>query len=161
MHRAMVEAFAATKRHPLESIGFRSVPLVLPHREGNQTEAGLRATLADNAKSAMDRTMAAMGLSSRKLHPLGHEIDVAAIDLGAAVIVLLPGESLVGYQLLAQKLRPDQFVMTIGYGECSPGYIPTDAASREGYADSQGWCWVAPEVENRMADALRKALAAQ
>jgi hypothetical protein len=99
-----------------------------------------------------------MGLSSRKMHPAGHEIDVAAIDLGEAQIVLLPGESLVGYQLMAQKMRPDQFVMAIGYGECAPGYIPTDAASREGYAESQQWCWVAPEVESRMAEALRKAL---
>ena len=74
--------------------------------------------------------------------------------------MLLPGESLVGYQLLAQSLRPDQFVMAIGYGECSPGYIPTDAASRERYAESQGWCWVAPEVEARMTTALREAMAA-
>jgi hypothetical protein len=73
--------------------------------------------------------------------------------------VLLPGESLVGYQLMAQKLRPDQFVMAIGYGECSPGYIPTDAAAAEGYAESQGWCWVGPEAEGRMRAALEKALA--
>ena len=33
-----------------------------------------------------------------------------------------------------------------------------EAATREGYAESQGWCWVAPEVEPLMADALRRAL---
>jgi hypothetical protein len=160
MHKAMVEAFDHTTRHPLEAVGFRSVPLVLPHREGKQTELGLRTTLADASNKVIDRAMAAMGLSSRKLHPSGHEIEVAAIDLGGAQMVLLPGESLVGYQLLAQKLRPDQFIMAIGYGECSPGYIPTDAASREGYAESQGWCWVAPEVESLMREAMCKALGA-
>jgi hypothetical protein len=158
MHKAMVAAFDRTKRHPLRSVDFRSVPLVLPHRDGDQTAAALAATLADSSQPAFTRALAAMGLSSRKLHPAGHEIDVAAIDLGEAQIVLLPGESLVGYQRMAQKMRPDQFVMAIGYGQCAPGYIPTDAASREGYAESQHWCWVAPLVEGRMADALRKAL---
>ena len=158
MHRAMTEAWKATTRRPLESIGFRSVPLVLPHREGDQTAEALRARLADSSQSLLNRGLAAMGLSSRQQHPAGHAIDVAAIDFGAAQIVLLPGESLVGYQLLAQQTRPDQFVMAIGYGECSPGYIPTDAASDEGYAESQGWCWVAPRVEGLMSDAIRRAL---
>jgi hypothetical protein len=158
MHKAMVEAWAATERHPLEKIAVRSAHLVLPHREGDQTAEALRAQLNDASKPMFSRALAAMGLSSRTLHPRGHEIDVPAIDFGKAQIVLLPGESLVAYQLMAQKLRPEGFVMAIGYGECSPGYIPTDSASREGYAESQGWCWVAPEVENRMAAALRQAL---
>jgi len=159
MHQAMVAAWQSTKRHSLDRVQFRSVPLVLPHRDGEQTADKLRAQLADTSKPLNARAQAAMGLSSRTLHPAGHEIDVAAVDFGDAQIVLLPGESLVGYQLLAQKLRPDSFVMAIGYGECSPGYVPTDAASREGYAESQGWCWVAPEVEARMADAISRALA--
>jgi hypothetical protein len=160
MYNAMVEAMAATVRHPLTKLDFRSEPLVLPHREGNQSVEALRARLADAKQPTFQRALAAMGLSSRTLHPGGHEILVTAIDLGPAQIVLLPGESLVGYQLLAQQLRPDVFVMAVGYGECAPGYIPTDSASREGYADSQGWCWVAPEVESRVTDALRRALQA-
>lgn len=158
MHQAMVEAFDTSERRPLEAVAFRSVPLVLPHRDGEQTAETLRAVLADTSKSAHDRILAAMGLSSRNLHPNGHEIDVVAVDLGEAQIVLLPGESLVGYQLMAQKLRPDQFIMAVGYGECSPGYVPTDVAAREGYAEAAGWCWVAPEVETLMTDALRQAL---
>ncbi len=158
MRQGMAAAWSATERHPLEQIEFRSVPLVLPHRDGEQTEAALQKQLADPARPMFNRALAAMGLSSRRLHPSGHQIDVCAIDLGRAEIVLLPGESLVGYQLLAQQLRPDRFVMAIGYGECSPGYVPTDSASREGYAESQGWCWVAPEVESLMTAALKQAL---
>ena len=160
LHKAMAEAWEATTRHPLDNLVFRSVPLVLPHREGEQTATALARRLNDPSQPMFKRALAAMGLSSRHAHPGGHQIDVAAIDLGKAQIVLLPGESLVGYQLMAQKLRPDQFVMAIGYGECAPGYIPTDAASREGYAQSQGWCWVAPNVEQRMSQALRAALRA-
>ena len=158
MHTAMTEAWKATKRHSLSSVQFRTVPLRLPHRDGNQTVDALRAQLADTSKPMFARALAAMGLSSRQRNPSSHQIDVSVIDLGTAQIVLLPGESLVGYQLMAQKLRPDCFVMAIGYGECSPGYIPTDEASREGYAESQGWCWVAPEVEKLMAESLGRAL---
>lgn len=161
MYRAMVEAFDATERHPLDAVTFRCVPLVLPHREGDQTSEALEATLADKDAPPREKILAAMGLSSRKLHPAGHEIDVCAVDFGTAQIVLLPGESLVGYQLMAQKLRSDQFIMAIGYGECSPGYVPTDAAAAEGYAASQGWCWVGPHVEGRMRAALEKALDAR
>jgi hypothetical protein len=158
MRQAMAAAWAAIKREPLESVKFRVARLVLPHRDGDQTAEALRAVLADATKPMFTRALAAMGLSSRQLHPAGHEIDVPAVDFAGAQIVLLPGESLVGYQLMAQQLRPDDFVMAIGYGECSPGYIPTDSASHEGYAESQGWCWVAPDAESRMAAALRRAL---
>jgi hypothetical protein len=160
VHRAMVDAWDATTRHKLDAIDFRSVPLVLPHREGDQTAEALGRQLADSSQPMFQRALAALGLSSRTLHPEGHQILVASIDLGGGQIVLLPAESLVGYQLLAQDLRPDQFVMAIGYGQCAPGYIPTDAASAEGYAESQGWCWVAPNVEDRMAEAMRRALRA-
>ena len=160
MYNAMTEAMAATVRHPLAKIDFRSARMVLPHREGTQTAEALRARLADDKQPLFQRALAAMGLSSRTLHPEGHEILISSIDFGPAQIVLLPGESLVGYQLLAQKLRPDVFVMAVGYGECAPGYVPTNSASREGYAESQGWCWVAPDVEGRMTEALRNALQA-
>jgi hypothetical protein len=158
MHQGMVDAWRQTTRHPLTKVEIHTAPLVLPHREGNQTADALQARLADKSLPLMERALAAMGLSSRKLHPAGHEIDLSVLDFGQAQVALLPGESLVGYQLMAQKMRPQSFVLVIGYGECSPGYIPTDAASREGYPESQGWCWVAPQVESRMEAALRRAL---
>jgi len=161
MRQGMEAAWKATQRQPLSKVVFRQTLLTLPHREGSQTTAALEATLRDTAQQPFHRALAAMGLSSRTLHPQGHRIEVAALDFGPAQVVLLPGEILVGYQLLAQQLRPDAFVMAIGYGECSPGYIPTDAAAAEGYAESQGWCWVAPGVEPLVTDALRRVLLAK
>lgn len=160
LHSAMLAAEQATQRHPLVKVDFRSARLMLPHRDGSQTAEALRAFMGDASKPVEKRAQAAMGLSSRTLHPGGHEIDVVALDFGGAQLVLLPGESLVGYQLLAQRLRPDDFVMAVGYGECAPGYVPTDDAAREGYVESQGWCWVSPPVESLMTAALKKVLAA-
>jgi hypothetical protein len=69
----------------------------------------------------------------------------------------MPGETFVQYQLWAQSLRPDQFVMAIGFGECAPGYIPTRAAVAEGWDDI--WMWDDPEsAEEIMLASLRDAL---
>ncbi len=48
--------------------------------------------------------------------------------------------------------------MTIGYGECAPGYIPTEKAVAEHDTNLHDWCWVAPGAEDAMKDALIKAL---
>ena len=76
--------------------------------------------------------LAALGLSWRKRADAGHVLDVPALDLGIAKLLLLPGESYVEYQLLAQEQAHDLFVCAIGYGECATGYVPTDQAIREG-----------------------------
>jgi hypothetical protein len=77
------------------------------------------------------------------------------LDLGAAVVALLPGESYVEYQLLAQKLRPDAFVMAIGYGESATGYIPTALQVAEHDANLRDWCWVSPGAEKVLTEGLK------
>ena len=83
---------------------------------------------------------------------------VPVLDLGRAQLLLLPGESYVEYQLLAQRTRPDAFVLTLGYGEAGTGYIPTDRHFAEGDTNLAYWCWVAPGSEARMARAIEAAL---
>ncbi len=70
----------------------------------------------------------------------------------------MPAESFVGYQLAAQRLRPDSFVVVAGFGEGAPGYIPTDQCWKDGYQDD--YCWVPPMTERIMTEAMAKALAA-
>jgi len=88
--------------------------------------------------------LAALGLSWRKRADAGHKIEVPILDFGIGQLLLLPGESYVEYQVVAQRLRPDSFVMVIGYGECAPGYIPTDKAFEENDSNLNEWCWVSP-----------------
>jgi hypothetical protein len=82
------------------------------------------------------------------------------LDFGIAQLVLLPAEAYVEYQLLAQKLRPDSFVVVLGYGECAPGYIPIERAWKEHDGNLNDWCWVAPGSEAAMTAALTTALKA-
>jgi hypothetical protein len=82
------------------------------------------------------------------------------VDFGPAKLLLLPGESYVEYQLLAQRLRPESFVMVLGYGESAPGYVPVERALRENDGNLRDWSWVAPDAEKAMTAALREALQA-
>ena len=74
------------------------------------------------------------------------------------MVALLPGETYVEYQLLAQKLRPDAFVMAIGYGESAPGYIPTALQVGEQDGNLRDWCWVAPSAERTLRGAIERGL---
>ena len=61
-----------------------------------------------------------------------------------------------GYQLIAQETKPDSFVLSIGYGECWPGYIPTKAAFDDDFDDT--WLWVDPGCEERIRTGLKSIL---
>jgi hypothetical protein len=158
LHAGMQAACAATERHALSGVEFRVAPLELAFRaEERYSAAALAQTLDDPVQPEAERILAAMGLASRRRIASGHPIDVPCLDLGAARMVLLPAEAFVGYQLLAQRLCPGAFVVSIGYGECWPGYIPTEAAFRDGFEDK--WLWVGPGAEQRITKALTDALA--
>ncbi len=157
MYDAMVRAWDGTRRVPLERVTFRHAPLQLEfHPAPALTESALDESLRDASQTVEKRILAAMGLSSRRRVAAGQPIDLVCLDFGPAQIVLFPGESFVGYQLMAQRMRPDSFVLSIGYGECWPGYIPTNSAFDDGFQDN--WLWVAPGSEDRLRSALEQVL---
>lgn len=160
IHAGMRAAWKATRRFPLDRVGFRSVPMKLAPRRGPGFSLDdFKRILADPKETRLARFEAALGLSWRRRVDAGHHIDVPALELGPARIVVMPAETFVQYQLWAQEMRPDLFVMTLGFGESAPGYIPTAQAAAEGYDDH--YSWVAfPECEATMRQALKAALQA-
>jgi hypothetical protein len=159
MYQAMAAAWDRVERHPLREVAFRAVPLRLPPRQaGEFAPAALAKALADQATPARSRIQAALGLSWQQWCTAGNAVDVPCLDFGPAQLLLLPGESFVAYQLAAQKCRPDSFVVTAGYGQCGPGYIPTERDRKEGFVEQNGWCWVAEESEALLREAIEKAL---
>ena len=157
LYEAMVKAWKTTKRIPIEHIAFRNTKLKLRFHPGEHlTRDSLRKALDDTEQTVEKRILAAMGLASRQRVESGQSIDLPCIDFGTAQLLLFPGETFVAYQLLAQKIRPDSFVMSLGYGECWPGYIPTDDTFDERFEDS--WLWVAPGSEQRLRTAVQQVL---
>jgi hypothetical protein len=159
LHQAMAASWQATQRRPLTTIECRAASMTLPHRNvPGQTADDLRNILNDGQKPFFARATAALGLSSLARNASGHQIDVQAIDWGGAQLVLLPAESFIGFQLQAQAMRPGSFVMAVGFGECAPGYIPTEAARREGFVAEHGYCWVGEGVEPIILKAVQQVL---
>jgi len=158
MNAGMAAAWKATKKTPVKDVAFRSVPLTLEARtsEGFSEEALLKR-LKDDPKP-FGQCLAALGLSWKQRCDAGKPIDVPVLDFGNAVLMLLPAESYIEFQLAAQKARPDSFVVVAGYGECGPGYIPIERAWKENDGNLSDWSWVNPGSEKRMIDAIEKAL---
>jgi hypothetical protein len=158
IYDGMTQAWETTQRYSLEEVAFRVAPLTLvPKDFGGYSEEDSRKTLADATAKPFQRNLAAMNLSWRKRLAEGRMIDVPVADYGKAKFLVLPAETFVQYQLIAQDISPEAPVLTAGFGECAPGYIPTDLASSEGYNDDT-WCWVAPGAEKSIVRVLQSTL---
>ncbi|MDA0284632.1 MAG: hypothetical protein O3B13_12395 [Planctomycetota bacterium] len=157
IYEGMTAAWQATEKTPIGEIRFRSTSLELPFRTEDRFSASyLLNRIEDDSVEIRQRIHAAMTLSSRQRVISGKPIDLPVIDLGPARIVLFPGEAFVGYQVLAQEMKPELFVQSIGYGECWPGYIPTDSCFEDRFEDM--WLWVGPGCESRIRKALSEVL---
>jgi len=161
MATAMRAAWESTTRQPIAPWKFRSVLLEFKPRVADGFSSDELAAKLVPETAPFQQCLAAMGASWHARVARGQPIDLPVIDFGPALVVLLPGESYVEYQLLAQQLRPDRFVFTIGYGECATGYVPTERAWQESDTNLRDWCWVAPGAEAVLTDALRKVLEAK
>ena len=158
LHAALLGAWQATQRQPLTRMEFRTTKVrIEPRTDAGFSVAELAAKLTP-ATPPHERSLAAMGLSWRQRTDAGHELDLPLIDFGVAQLLLLPGEMYVEYQLAAQQMRPDSFVLVAGYGEAATGYFPIERAWAEHDQNLADWCWVAPGSEQPMLDAIRRVL---
>jgi hypothetical protein len=131
IYAGMRAAWQATQRHPVAGWEWRVEALRLsPRREESFGEAESRKNLADPKLPKARRNNGAFQLAWLKR--IERPIEVTCLDLGKVLVLHLPGEPFIEYQLKAQELRPDAFVCVAGYGDDGPGYIPTDRAFFEG-----------------------------
>jgi hypothetical protein len=131
VHAAMVAAWKATERKAVSTWEWRVEPIKLPPRSEKAFGAEESRKVLEDAKAPKaKRGNAAFQLAWLKR--LERPIDLGCLDVGPALVLHLPGEPFVEYQLKAQELRKDRFVCVAGYGDGGPGYIPTDKAYLEG-----------------------------
>lgn len=158
LHAAMEAAWKDTKRVPLTRAGFNVALMPLGARNTpGHTATILKKRLAEGVRP-FDRSEAAMGLAWYERVRQGHRIEVPCLDFGQAQLLLLPAEAYVEFQIFAQEVRPESFVMTMGYGECGPGYIPIERAWREQDSNLNDWAWTPPGSEAVMKSAIREAM---
>ena len=156
---AMEGAWKNTRRTPLTGITFKLALMPLGARDTpDHTEEILRKRLASGV-TPFSRSEAAMGLAWYERVKRGHRVEVPMIEFDPAhVLLLLPAEAYIEYQLFAQECRPDAFVMTMGYGECGPGYIPIERAFAEMDSNLNDWAWTPPGSEAVMKSVIREVL---
>jgi hypothetical protein len=118
-------------------------------------EDELAQSLADHPRFGLARNLAWV-----RRRRQGRTIDLAALRLGPARILHLPGELFVEYQLFAQRLRPDLFVAMAAYGDYGPGYIGTRLAYSQGGYETGPPSRAAPDVEDVLVAAIRDLLEA-
>ena len=159
LHTAMESAWTNTQRTPLTGATFKLALMPLGARDTpNHTEEILRKRLATGV-TPFNRAEAAMGLAWYERVKRGHRVEVPCIEFDPAhVLLLLPAEAYIEFQLFAQECRPESFVMTMGYGECGPGYIPIERAFAEKDGNLNDWAWTPPGSEAVMKAAIREVL---
>lgn len=157
IYQAMVAARSSTQRISATSFEFRTVPLNIPYTSDPKLQSDFLQAELDNATLPTEkRILAAMGLASIARVKRQQAIDFPCVDFGITRLLLFPGESFVGYQVIAQEYSPGIPVIPVGYGECWTGYVPTDQAFRDGFNES--WLWAGKGSEAEIRRALEQVL---
>jgi hypothetical protein len=131
IYTAMKASWKATERHAVKEWAWRIEPVKLPPRsEVSFGEDASKQALEDVKQGKAKRNNAAFQLAWLKR--IDQPIELTCLDFGKALVLHLPGEPFIEYQLKAQELRRDDFVCVAGYGDGGPGYLPTAKAYEEG-----------------------------
>ncbi len=129
--RAMRDAIRTTARQPLGGLAWRNASATLPPRpEAEFSPDAARRRLENTQAGPTERIGAALLLAF--LERQNDPFDFPLLDLGPAVVLHLPGEPFVTYQLRAQRIWPQGIVAVAGYADGSTGYVCTAAAFGEG-----------------------------
>ena len=156
----MKQARETTQRVPVTStdVEWRVEPVSLPLRDRLLNLSEIEKVMLDTNVIPRERGRAARDIAYATRVKSGHKIELSALRIGPAVILNLPGEIFVEYQLAAQALRPDRFICTAGYGDYGPGYIGTKIAYSQGGYETSFVSRTAPEVEDVLMPAIGKLL---
>jgi hypothetical protein len=145
----------ATKYQPLQKAAWRTLPLRMPGRPASDPlMQNYRAKMLDVKATGNERLRGAIAVAyAERKRP----IDISVLDLGAAVVLHLPGEPLLEFQRYAQQQLPGRFVAVAGYGDIGPGYICPDLAHQQGSYEP-GASQTPPGTEAILKAAIRKLL---
>ncbi len=154
LRAAMADAAANTKYEPASGITWRKTNVRFePLQAGELAPDRLEAVLKDPSQSNNARLDAAM---SRVFQDrVDRPFLFTAMETGNLVLMHLPGEMAVEFQLYAQTILPNRFVAVAAYGDCAPSYVnPAVFFEEGGYEPSASL--VVPESEQRVLAAVRE-----
>ena len=158
LYAGMAASVAATRLVPAKTLQWRTLPLALSARtDAGYTVEENRARMEDPKGNVVRRIRAAtrVAYAQRSQRP----IDLSVLEIGDVYLLHLPGESMVEFQLFAQRVKPEGFVAVAAYGDVGPGYICTERSFSEGGYEPTA-SRVAPNSEGPFKKAIRELLEA-
>jgi len=110
--------------------------------------------VAGRANNRAFRIRPAMQLAWIERVRRGEPLLISTLHLNDAIVLHLPGEMFVQYQLRAQQLAPGRPVMVAAYGDGGPWYMPiAEEYSKGGYEISVAYN--SPAIDGRMMEKIR------
>jgi len=155
----MKRAWQSEQKVPItaDDVSWRTTEAFLPPNPNLHSQEALLRQI-DNSKLRLQyRVRAAMDLAWLRRCAAGHKTTITCLKLGPALVLHMPGELSVRYQLAAQKMRPRDFVCVAAYGDYGAGYICMARHYAEGgYEPSASR--VGPAVEGALFAAMKELL---
>lgn len=150
---------AKSHKAPLtaKDVHWKTALVALPARETLE-EAKLLAQIRDAQIAERLRLQYVRDLAFLKRCQAGHQTTLAALELGSSVLLHLPGELFVEYQLAAQAMRKDSSVCVAAYGDYGAGYIGTSVAYDQGGYETSRVSRVSGKTEATLLAAIESLL---
>jgi len=158
LERGITEASENTERHLLDArqIQWRSIPMNLSPA-AHLNEEQLLAKLADNKANLAEHAAAARDLAWLSRCSRRAPVYLTVLALGPALIVGMPGEPFVEYQLLASAIRPRAMVCLAGYADMGMRHLCTRVSHAQGgYEPAR--CGTTPDAERQVQSAMAKLM---
>lgn len=158
--KGMAEAWSNTKKSPIHDsdVKWRFQPVAFPLSDRLKKLDTVEAILDRTNEKPAERARAARDLAYAHRVTSGRTIELSCLEVGPALVLNLPGETFIEYQLAAQQVRPDKTVCTAAYGDYGPGYIGMTISYSQGGYETGPVSRTSPDVEAVYLDAIRKVL---
>lgn len=152
IYQALVASWKSLTKSPIQAATWATADLSLVAHEKLNLEQ-LRQQIADKTAAVVARNRPAYSLAFAERCARSLPIVLSALHVNNTVLLHLPAESFIEYQLHAQQLARGKFVATAAYGDGGPWYIPTaDAFSQGGY--EVGVAFSSPETDASLRGGL-------
>lgn len=157
MARGMVAAAAVLKPEPIATLEWRTQE-IRPMPNPALLTGALRELMQKQPTALVSRLRPAFKLASVRRWERQDPFLLSALHLNETVLLHLPAEPFVAYQLAAQAMRAGRPVAVAAYGDNGPWYIPTKTEfAGGGYEVDHAFC--APGTEDLILSAMQRLLA--
>ena len=143
LYQAMLRSVKNVKPGPADDFKWANVKMEFPLRCEEEFTGKFNSDVLHRRRDGnLSQAAMLVALINRPQKQMPFEI--SCLSIGKAVVLHLPGEPFIEYQLWAQDCAKDAFVAVAGYGDCAPWYLCTDGAYKDDGGFEQTWSFIAP-----------------